>query len=96
MKALQPATRDAPARALEADLACVVSTLFRRWPALLGFSVRDQGELCLAEVEMHPWSDADQRSHLRGDIAAALLELMDEAPDARMLLSGRTFARTLH
>ena len=31
-----------------------------------------------------------------GEIAQALLELMDEAPDTASLLSARTFARTLH
>ena len=33
---------------------------------------------------------------LLGHIAAALLELIDEQPEAVELLRGRTFARTLH
>jgi hypothetical protein len=31
-----------------------------------------------------------------GEIAVALVDLMDDEPAARELLRGRTFARTLH
>lgn len=33
---------------------------------------------------------------LVGEIALPLIELMDEQPEARELLRGRTFARRLH
>lgn len=94
-------------RQSEIELASVVEALFRRWPSLVGFSVQEAGalsrdraagglgrELVLAEVETDPWPARSQE--LFGEIALALLDLMDEQPAARELLLGRTFARTLH
>jgi hypothetical protein len=72
-----------------------VDALFRRLPSLVGFSVQEaQCELVLADVETDPWPARSQA--LFGEIALALLDLMDEEPAARELLRGRTFARTLH
>lgn len=79
----------------ETEVAAVVDTLFRRWPSLIGFSVqREDNELVLSNVETDPWPAHSPQ--LFGDIAAALRDLMEEAPAARELLLGRTFARTLH
>lgn len=78
----------------EAQVRTVVATLFRRFPELVGFSVWEASEdLCLASVETFP---CDAEPSLMGEIAAPLLDLLDEDPEARELLSGRTFARTLH
>jgi hypothetical protein len=79
----------------ESELAAAVDALFRRVPSLLGFSVQEaQHELVVADVATDPWSAQSQE--LFGEIAATILELMDEEPAARELLAGRTFARTLH
>ena len=88
-------------------LAAVVDSLFRRWPSLVGFAVqeahmpsRDRGagplerELVLTDVETSPWPAHSQE--VCGEIAAALLKLMDDEPATCELLRGRTFARTLH
>lgn len=93
MKTLQPASY-APRG--DAEVGTVVDALFRRWPGLLGFAVQGEGELYLTEVALHPWFDEAQRSSLCSEIAVALSELIDEEPAARELLSGRTFARTVH
>ena len=78
----------------EAELQAVVARLFQRFPELLGFSVREASdELCVSGVETFPELEP---SELMGQIAVPLLELLEENPDARRLLSGRTFARTLH
>ena len=77
----------------EAEVGSVVGALFRRW---LGFSVHDEGELFLTDLAVHPWFDEQQRSKLCYEIAVAFSELIDEEPAARELLSGRTFARTVH
>jgi hypothetical protein len=98
MRSLQPQSCDAPGRALEARIGDVVGGLFRTWPALLGFSVQEAGEprddLRLADVEMQPWTARPEDA--LGEVALALLELVEEDPGALDLLRGRTFARTLH
>lgn len=71
-----------------------VNEIFATYPELWGFSVQDAKDLCLADVETHPW--AGQPERLLGEIAVALLDLIDEQPEAAEQLRGRTFARTLH
>ena len=72
-----------------------VNEIFAAWPELYGFSVGQiEGELCLADVATDSWHEHSEE--LAGQIAAALVELIDEQPDAAKLLNGRTFARTLH
>jgi hypothetical protein len=91
---------------VEAQLAHVVAELFDRLPCLIGFSVEDLGEipeepgvaqlereLMLANVETFPRTSDGEA--LIGEIAAPLLELIDDEPEARALLPGRTFARRL-
>jgi len=79
----------------EADLQAVVATIFQRLPELVGFCVREaKDELCLAGVETFP---ADlEPDELMGEIALPLLDLLEEDPQARELMRGRTFARTVH
>jgi hypothetical protein len=79
----------------EADLQSVLTTLFRRFPELVGFCVLESDDdLTLAAVETYPCNES--AAELMPEIAAPLMELMDEDPQARELLGGRTFARTLH
>ena len=76
-------------------VATTVNEIFAAWPELYGFSVRQiEGELCLDDVATDPWHAHSET--IAGEIAAALVELLDEQPDAAKLLNGRTFARTLH
>jgi hypothetical protein len=80
-------------RANEAIESCM-ARLFRRCPELTGFSLIDEGELCVVDVALNPgYSDAELP---REEIVAALFELLDDQPEAFELLRGRTFARTLH
>ena len=82
-----------------------VSALFQRLRGLSGFSVIDagsmakdreagqlEGDLCLADITTDPGYAYDYF----GEIAIALIDLLEERPEARELLRGRTFARTLH
>ena len=72
-----------------------VNEIFAAHPGLWGFSVDEhEGELCLAGVEVDPWRGRSEE--LVGELAGALIELIDEQPEAADLLRGRTFARTLH
>ncbi|HXI36650.1 MAG TPA: hypothetical protein VNH80_07025 [Burkholderiales bacterium] len=92
----------------EADLEASLGRLFRGRPALCGFSVQQstvltreraacrlEGDLWVADLVAFP-AVAGSLEALRDDVAAALLELIDERPEAGELLRGRTFARTLN
>jgi hypothetical protein len=83
-----------------------VNHIFAMCPELCGFSVQDaetltrdrvsgqlERGLYLADVATTTF---DNSEHLLGEIAAELLELIDEQPEAVDELRGRTFARTLH
>jgi len=106
MNALQHSTESLR---LESDLAARLESLFRRCPALEGFSIqprssvsRDrvaaglQDDLYLADVIWHRPLNSEQAETLVDEISLALFELVDERPEATALLRGRTFARTLH
>jgi len=94
MDALHDRVHDVSLERLQADLAARIQGLFRRCPALCGFSL--DGELFLAELACHPPLDGERAAMVADEIAHALSELMDEAPEAAELIRGRTFARTLH
>lgn len=94
---------------LESDLASRLEDLFQRCPALHGFTVQPaacvsrervvaglQDDLYLADVVWHIPLNGEQAATLVGEISQALLELVDERPDAVALLRGRTFASVLH
>ena len=93
--------------ATQSRLAAVVESLFRRWPSLVGFSVQEAGtlsgehsaqvlgrELVLTDVATSPWLAHTQE--LCGEIALAMLNLIDDEPATRELVLGRTFTRALH
>ena len=80
----------------QARLAAVVDSLFHRWPSLVGFAVQETRgrELVLADIATGPWPV--DTPDLCGDIATALLKLIDDVPATRELVLGRTFARAVH
>ena len=80
--------------ALLREVNDVMSTLFQRYPALCGFSVKD--DLRLSNVACHPALVADEAELLCEEISAALYDLVEENPEAAELLRGRTLARTFH
>jgi hypothetical protein len=82
--------------------------LFARLGGLNGFSVIDsgsmvgereagqlQGDLSLADITVSSDFGTTGDDYF-GDIAVALIDLLEERPEARALLRGRTFARTLN
>jgi hypothetical protein len=76
-------------------LKATANEIFAAWPELYGFSVgRIDGVLSLEDVAADPWGAGLEE--LPGQIAAVLVELIDEHPETADLLRGRTFARTLH
>jgi hypothetical protein len=80
--------------ALLREVNDVMSTLFQRYPALCGFSVKD--DLRLSNVACHPALIGDEAELLCEEISATLLDLVEENPEAAELLRGRTLARTFH
>jgi hypothetical protein len=79
----------------ELRLEASINALFRRRPALYGFTVEHLTELFVSEVTIHPSGAAPHRE-LRGEIEAVLTALIDEFPEASELLRERTFARVFH
>jgi hypothetical protein len=86
-----------------------IESLFSRYPALSGFSVRglddipdncarsgDDGELFVSDIGISPSLTNEQYGEIFQEIATTLSDLLAEQPDATELLRGRTFARTLH
>jgi hypothetical protein len=59
-------------------------------------SVQLEGELCLADVSVFTLPAFRATQEFCDQIAYVLLDLMEEQPDVLDLLSGRTFARTIH
>ena len=80
--------------AVYAEVSNVVQALFRRQPALCGFSVRD--DLSLSNVACHPALQGARASELLDEISDALYELLEENPEAAEVLRGRTLARVFH
>jgi hypothetical protein len=73
-----------------------MSVLFRRWPALCGFTVQQSSGLFIGDVTLDSPGGWAPHAVLMDEIAAALGELIDECPDAKELLRERTFARAFH
>lgn len=108
MKVATAGGRSAAGGGVEWAIDETVRLLFKRLSGLNGFSVLDaasmvgdreagqlQGDLSLADITVcagHVMTGADYF----GDIAVAIIDLLEEEPEARALLRGRTFARTLN
>jgi predicted butyrate kinase (DUF1464 family) len=76
-------------------LAACVETMFRRCPTLAGFAVCE-GAIQLADMTCHPAQDDEMQQEMREYIVRELVELVDQEPEAAVLLSGRTFPRVTH
>ena len=77
-------------------LEASINSLFRRYPALCGFTVEEAGGICIGEITINPLAGPHGHQELYGEIVAALGALLDEYPGAGKLLRERTFARVLH
>ena len=109
MKRLEHQIEELQRRRFEIDLEATINDLFLGCPTLCGFSIRDvanlsqegeacqiDGELFLADVGVYPSCGPRVLEALYGEIATALLALVDEHPEARESVRGRTFTRALH
>jgi hypothetical protein len=80
----------------EQQIEARINALFRRWPALCGFTVQHASGFFVGDVTVNPLARLPPPGALIDEIAAALAELLDECPEARELLRERTFARVFH
>jgi hypothetical protein len=91
-----------------AELEESILALFGGFPSLCGFSIQDrpgnagvghealEGGLFLTEVGLYPLPNIEEAKFICQEIRDTLAQLLEERPQARELLSGRTFARSLH
>jgi hypothetical protein len=103
-------TKGSYAEAMKKPVPASIVSLFQRYPALAGFSVRglqdipdncsrsgDEGELFVSDIGVLPsFTGGDHYGEIFQEIATTLADLLAEHPDATELICGRTFARTLH
>jgi len=82
-------------RRFEEDLAARLEVLFRRCPALCGFTVQED-EAAPGYLTCHPAQDQEGAEELLGEVTRMLSDLAEERPEGAPLLLGRTFARTVH
>jgi len=97
------------AEAMKKPVPAPIESLFSRFPALWGFSVRglddvpdncarsgDDRELFVSDIGISPFLTTEKYGEIFEEIATTLADLLAEQPEATELLRGRTFARTLH
>jgi len=102
-------TNGSYAEAMKKPVPASIASLFQRYPALAGFSVRglhdipdncsrsgDESELFVSDIGVAPSLTNDQYGEIFQEIATTLADLLAEHPEATELICGRTFARTLH
>ena len=107
-RAVERPARTGVVAALDSAIDHSIRSLFVRHSALCGFSVIDagsmigereagqlQGDLSLADITVSGGFATKSEDYFP-EIAMALIDLIDEWPEARALLRDRTFARTLN
>jgi hypothetical protein len=71
--------------------------LFQEIPVLCGFTVRSRaGRIELSDIGLYPVPAEDEAKLICDEIRHTLAQLLEERPEARSLVAGRTFARVVH
>ena len=96
-------------RSIEERIYQRIETVFARCPELFRFSVRDRaglpdhidpttlaGEFFIFEIALAPRLGEAQYDEVYRVIAGAITAAVSSWPEAKALLSGRTFVRFLH
>ena len=108
MKSIAQTARERALLTTAAELEESILALFGGFPQLCGFSVQDRPSqvgvgaealhagLFLTEVGLYPVPNVEEAKMICEEIRDTLAQLIDERPQARELLTGRTFARSLH
>lgn len=101
-------TKEAHQFRIEAEVSAGMKLLFYRHPQLCGFVVRDraglpahvnrdklEGEIFITEIGLYPRLDKGQYDEIYDEIAKMITRLVNEKPETKEILVGRTFARTI-
>ena len=106
MRPLLIPTSTAQPHYLENSVALKILSVFERFPELAGFTVADTKEdsadeapdtkLAISDVRFNAPVRSEKLAETRWGLRDALAELVRERPDALLMLSGRTYNRTLH
>jgi hypothetical protein len=84
-------------RRTEAQVEQSIFELFQDIPVLCGFTVRSRaGAIELSDIGLFPVPADDEAKLICDEIRQTLAELLEERPEARSLVAGRTFARVVH
>jgi hypothetical protein len=93
---------------IETRLEESIVSLFQDLPALCGFTVQDRAGIAdgrsstlkaglfLTDIGLFPQPPLEDAQLICEEIREALVELIEERPETRVLLAGKTFARALH
>jgi hypothetical protein len=103
------ATNSALRFRIEAEVSAGMKVLFYRHPELCGFVVRDraglpahvnrdklEGEIFITEIGLYPRLDKTQYDEIYEEIAKIITRLVNDKPETKDVLVGRTFAQTMH
>jgi hypothetical protein len=108
MKPVELGSLNADLPQIEEDLVSRVEVIFDRCPALQGFSVQDAAGLpkhlqqaaleglVVTDIGIYPELEPALTERVYDEIAVALLDFICHRPDAKVVLRGKTFVRTLH
>jgi hypothetical protein len=94
MKPSEQRLNEARRQQTEAVVARHVQELFKRLPMLSGFWLRF--DFKVTELSVFTWPGYTAGSDLYDQVTESLVQLAEECPEARQLMRGRTFARTVH
>src|SRR5687768_10975183 len=90
----RPGKDDVQCQRMEALVRRHLRELFTRLPTLAGFRLRS--DLMVADVTIMACTRSIPVQRLQVIVMKALVELAECAPEAIVLMRGRTFARTQH
>ena len=93
----------------QGEVEARLRTVFKRRPELHRFVVQDRsgipdhvdrttliGELFVTQITLYPRLGVRQSDEVYAEIARAITQVVAELPEARSLLPGRIFVRSLH
>ncbi len=98
-----------PQNVKQGEVEARLRSVFKRRPELHRFVVQDragipdhvdksslEGELFVTQITLYPRLGVKQYDEVYAEIARAITQVVADLPEARILLPGRIFVRSLH